>query len=213
MDEQTNKKQGKVLPRYDKVFVFLGYYREEAESIGAIKKFLVREGVPDENVFLDTSSIQGGEEWRRKIIEAIKNATLCIFFWTNNMIDSEMVETERKHAQQEQKFYDSLNLVRYKKYPRQFHVIDVIPEDMLHPILRNRFEDEGYDERQYVKFDDRQDFDINFEEKMKKNLPDLEEIHNLQKEHEQKKEEQRKKDRKEYKERFEEEKKKKSDKD
>ena len=77
---RVDKRGGCYMIDYDRVSVFLSYPHEDEESILVIKNALLNMGLRKKHIFRNKDNIKPGDDWLKKIIEAIEDAMSVSFF-------------------------------------------------------------------------------------------------------------------------------------
>tara|TARA_R110002096_G_scaffold147220_16_gene306980 strand:+ start:17295 stop:18614 length:1320 start_codon:yes stop_codon:yes gene_type:complete len=75
--------------------VFLSFSRKDYESVVRFKQLLAEVGIP---VWFDEERIEGGEEWRETIPNAIERSKVVILAATQNSVESAVVQREILYA-------------------------------------------------------------------------------------------------------------------
>jgi hypothetical protein len=77
--------------------IFLSYSRRDGAYVDALAAQLEQSGF---RIWLDRKGIAGGEQWRRKIVDAVQKAGLLLLFLSPNSARSENVRKELDLADQ-----------------------------------------------------------------------------------------------------------------
>ena len=155
------------MQQYNKVVVFLSYSQKDKKEILAIENALVRAGILEDNIFLDIRSITPGTNWVQEIRESIEGVNLCLFLWTNNIKDSEIIESERKYAQEVMMNREFINKGKDAHKSPQYYVIDIIGEN-LEPTLKKRLQE--HKDIQQIRFENKDELFFTINEKIKEKL-------------------------------------------
>src|SRR5438034_10902027 len=99
--------------------VFVSYGRDDAKKLDALKEELIKHK-GKLNYFIDSESIPGGEDWRKKIFEAIDNAHIFLFCLSQNSIKSVNCHLELFYANLKGKYF----------FPIRFEEIDDIKNSL-----------------------------------------------------------------------------------
>ena len=159
------------MSKYDQVFIFLSYSRKDETKIIVIENTLLKMNISRKKIFRDIPSIVLGDDWLDKIIEAIKEANVCFFLWTNNIEDSNIIKSERESAESLMRRIEFKNKGLFKgKNPQPYYIIDIVA-DNLNETLKLRLK--TYGTKQQIRFESAVDFPNNVIQRFKKEVTPL----------------------------------------
>lgn len=93
MGKPSSEVQAPLVAR--KTRVFISYSRVDAEFVGRLKEALQAKGY---DAFVDTESISGGEKWKRRLDQLIRNADAMAFVVSPDSVSSPVCHWETQRA-------------------------------------------------------------------------------------------------------------------